>query len=134
MTQWILPYLDHLVMWLYSTGYVDDESDDTDDEYGEISESAPDEDPDIHYTAPQWSITTTGMRSIEFTRIDTLLVPIPGTWRQDRKLVPTHFKSAVLKTGKTITRYGNNVMIGKGHDIPLSTEHENKMVDFVNTR
>ncbi|KAG8247228.1 hypothetical protein J6590_065355 [Homalodisca vitripennis] len=47
---------------------MDGVSDDTDVEYGEISE--PDEDPYIYYTAPQWSITKTGMSDTELNNAD----------------------------------------------------------------
>lgn len=61
-----------------------------------------------------------------------------GTLRQDRKLVPNEVKTAVLKKGETIARYGNRIMIGKWKDkrsvLYLSSEHENEMIDFINKR
>ncbi|KAG8249683.1 hypothetical protein J6590_015183 [Homalodisca vitripennis] len=55
---------------------VDDVSDEESDDGSSVNDA--DEDPDIYTTAPQWTIATSGMRPIQFTRTDTLLVPIPG--------------------------------------------------------
>lgn len=61
-----------------------------------------------------------------------------GTLRQDRKHIPPEVKTANLKTGETIARYGNSVMIGKWKDkrtvFYISTEHENEMTEFIDKR
>lgn len=51
---------------------VDDDSDDSEVSY--LSE----DDPDIGTEAPQWSISTAGLRPITFVKEEILLVPIPG--------------------------------------------------------
>lgn len=51
---------------------VDDDSDDSESEYQS------EDDPDIGSECPTWSISTRGMRPIEFAKTDGLLVPIPG--------------------------------------------------------
>lgn len=61
-----------------------------------------------------------------------------GTLRADRKHNPAAVKSAVLKTGETISNYSEGVMVGKWKDkrvvMYLSTEVENEMGTITNKR
>ncbi|KAG8277853.1 hypothetical protein J6590_033384 [Homalodisca vitripennis] len=47
---------------------VDDVSDEESDDGSSVNDA--DEDPDIYTTAPQWTITTSGMRPIQFTKFE----------------------------------------------------------------
>ncbi|KAG8322583.1 hypothetical protein J6590_020287 [Homalodisca vitripennis] len=47
---------------------VDDVSDEESDEESSVNDA--DEDPDIYTTAPQWTITTSGTRPIQFTKFE----------------------------------------------------------------
>lgn len=61
-----------------------------------------------------------------------------GTIRMNRKYLPTDVKTANLKKGQTIGRYAEGVLVGKWKDKRdvsyISTEFENEMVEFVNSR
>lgn len=61
-----------------------------------------------------------------------------GTLRSDRKHVPMEVKKEKLKTGETIARYAEGVMIGKWKDkrevTYISTEFENCMASVTNKR
>lgn len=61
-----------------------------------------------------------------------------GTLRMERKYLPLDVKTANLKTGETVARYSEGVLVGKWKDKRvvsyLSTEYENDMVESINAR
>ncbi|XP_046671370.1 piggyBac transposable element-derived protein 4-like [Homalodisca vitripennis] len=65
---------------VYNPPVASDEEPDQ-EEAGNHSDSEIEEDEDSEIVPPTWCTTTPGMHQIEFTRGDTLLVPIPGEGR-----------------------------------------------------